>query len=218
MYSVASLWLHFCDQQKSKCWCVLEVFGSRDFVGIWLCFFFVTCEQATKSNGSWLSVTCGRCLLILEAEKEEQHLFVGQQGSLVKYVIYPCWVIDVEVCSNFWRGNLPPLLVASVVALFVPVLASWKLFDYQFGILWLHLMYNFILKVLHGVKSIEIAAKKRKPVCCLFYSEENIKRNLSWWLAHQSFFGKVDLCGNAALLFKLRYYLATCTLFLSLKN
>lgn len=66
-----------------------------------------------------------------------------------------------------------------MVTLFMPVLASWMLFDYQFGILWLHLTYNFILKVLRGVKSIEIAAKKRKPVCFLFYSEENIKRNLS---------------------------------------
>lgn len=48
------------------------------------CGFFVTSEQATKSNGSWLSVTCGRCLPILEAEKEEQRLFVGEQGTSVK--------------------------------------------------------------------------------------------------------------------------------------
>lgn len=39
MYSVASLWLRFCDLQKSKCWCVLQVFGSREFVVVWLCFF-----------------------------------------------------------------------------------------------------------------------------------------------------------------------------------
>lgn len=50
------------------------------------CVFFVTCEQATKSSGSWLSVTCGRYLLILEAEKEEQRLFCWGAGKLSKIV------------------------------------------------------------------------------------------------------------------------------------